>query len=366
MTKHFIAISQHSRMLGGGEHSFIEVLSLVRERWKTLAVIPAAGELARRLACHELEIKIVPMPAVRPWNALDAFVALRAIRSVCRQTDAQLIYANGTRAAVYGGLVARCLKLPLVWHCRVAERAPIADRLLTGLCTKIVVNSHATARRFAGNVRQKVSVIYNGFDLAQLRRKPSAGPAVIQDSWKTILTVGRVSRLKRHDLILAAFEAIAGADPDLHLVCVGDRDRHEENWWQALQEKTGRSAYSDRIHWIGKVDDVRPWYRAAAVMVLASDHESFGRVLVEAMSVGLPVVATRVGGIPEIIRHGQDGLLVPAGEAGPIARSLQTILSDSDLRQRLVESGRMRSERFDRRLLAEKIIQLFDSAAAHD
>ena len=366
MTKHFIAISQHSRMLGGGEHSFIEVLSLVRESWKPLAIIPAEGELARRLACHGLEIKIVPMPAVRPWNASDAFAALRAIRSVCRQTDAQLIYANGTRAAVYGGLVARCLKLPLVWHCRVAERDPIADRLLTGLCTKIIVNSHATAGRFSGKVRQKVAVIYNGFDLERLRRQPPAGTAAIGEGWKVILTVGRVSRLKRHDLVLAAFDEIAGTDPNLHLVCVGDRDRHEEDWWLGLQKKTGRSDFADRIHWIGKVDDVRPWYRAASVMVLASDHESFGRVLVEAMSVGLPVVATRVGGIPEIIRHGQDGLLVPAGEAGPIARSLQTILSDSELRQRLVESGRMRSERFDRSLITEKTIQLFDSAAAHD
>ena len=336
----------------------LDVLSVIRNRWEPLVILSAEGELSQRLVRKGFAVQRIPMPALRPWNAF------QAINGACKRWMAEIIYASGTRAALYGGMVARYLRKPLIWHCRVAKKDRIADRLLVHLSTKIIANSRATAARFFGKARNKVAVIHNGIDLDWLQNGTIANAEMIRQDWKVILTVGRVSPWKRHDLILSAFEKVAETDSALHLVCVGDRDRHEDDWWKVLQQRTRRSRHSDRIHWTGQVDDVRPWYKAASILVHASDHEPFGRVLVEAMAVGLPVVATSGGGVPEIIRHGKEGLLVPPGSADSIAQSLETAMSDEQLRRRLAAAGRLRSAHFDRRRLAAGMLALLDEVAA--
>ena len=347
-------------MLGGGEHSLLDVLAVMRQQWEPLVIVPSEGELSQRLVRNKIEVRIIPMPAVRPWYTLRTITALKKIASVCSRYGAKTLYASGTRAAVYGGIVARFIRRPLVWHCRVADRDRVLDPLLVKLSTKIIVNSCATAARFSGMARKKVTVIYNGLDLDWLQNGFSTGNQMIRNDWKVILSVSRVSRWKRHDVILSAFEKVAGLDPALHLVCVGDRDHHQMDWWKALQQRTRQSRFSERIHWIGQVDDVRPWYATASMLVHASDNEPFGRVLVEAMAARLPVVATRGGGIPEIVRHGKDGPLVPPGDADQMAESIEKILSNDQLRNRLAASGLSRSKQFDRSRLAARILQLFN------
>ena len=102
----------------------------------------------------------------------------------------------------------------------------------------------------------------------------------------------------------------------------------------------------DRIHWLGAVDDPRPWYRAAWVLVLASESESFGRVLVEAMGSGTPVIATTVGGIPEIVRDGQEGLLFSPGSSEQLANAIKKLLKEESLRMRLAQAAFRRADSF--------------------
>ena len=92
--------------------------------------------------------------------------------------------------------------------------------------------------------------------------------------------------------------------------------------------------------------DVRPWFKAASVLILPSDDEPFGRVLVEAMALGVPVVATRSGGVPEIVRDKEDGLLVAPGRADEIAFAAKKILNDDSLRNRLGQAALKRAECF--------------------
>jgi glycosyltransferase involved in cell wall biosynthesis len=120
-----------------------------------------------------------------------------------------------------------------------------------------------------------------------------------------------------------------------------------------------RSVFSDRIHWIGHVDDVRPWYRVAQVLVLPSINEPFGRVLVEAMSCGVPVIATNSGGVPEIVRHSQDGLLVAPEKDDAIAEALMEMLTDDALREGFGQSARERSESFSLDTHIAKMLYVF-------
>ena len=355
-----LAISNHGTMLGGGEHSFLDFLTHLSHPWNVLAVLPGEAELAKRFKQKGIKTKVIPLPSIRPWYALNILSTLRTYFNLCRRNRPVLIYANGSRAALYGGVIGRILHMPVIWHCRIADSDIYLDPFLIRLSSRIIANSHATANRFRRHSQAKVRVVYNGLDIEWLRDTSGPRPGLIHNKWRVILVVARVSRWKRHDLALSAFEQIAKSNPDCHLVCLGAKDASELEWWDNLQDRTRRSAFFNRIHWVGQVEDVRPWYRAADVMLLPSENEPFGRVLVEAMACGVPVVATRTGGIPEIVRDGQDGLLVAPGKVDEMTEAMLKLLNDDALRQETTRSALEQTKIFSLGAHVAKVIQVFE------
>ena len=358
-----LAISNHADMLGGGEHSFFDLLSHLPDPLSVLAVVPSEGELRIRLQQKGIETQVAPLSPIRPCHLYSILSSLIAYFNLCRGYGPALIYANGSRAAFYGGIVGRILSLPVVWHCRIADPDIYLDFFLRKLSTTIIANSHATAKRFGDSYHSKVRVVHNGVDLARFRDDSVSRPSLIDDTWKTILVVARVSRWKRHDLALSAFEQIASKEPNAHLFCIGASDALESEWWDHLQEQTRQSMVSHRIHWIGQISDVRPWYKAADILLLCSENEPFGRVLVEAMACGVPVVATRSGGVPEIVRHGEDGFLVTPGSVNEIADAIAEILGNGSLREQLAKSAIKRAESFDLDSHTEKMTRVFEETS---
>ena len=182
-----------------------------------------------------------------------------------------MIYANGSRAALYGGMAGRALRIPMVWHCRIADSDPVLDRILVPLSSCIVANSRATASRFSTFGDKKVVVVYNGIDIERFKPKDaSSHRSGGEPGSKIILVPARVSREKGHDIALRVFERIAASNPLAHLACAGDQDPFDKNWWWELQKRTANSKYSNRIHWLGHVDDMLHWYNishAAAVAI---------------------------------------------------------------------------------------------------
>jgi glycosyltransferase involved in cell wall biosynthesis len=234
------------------------------------------------------------------------------------------------------------------------------DWLLVNLTNQIITNSQATANRFGERCSSRVKVVYNGIDIGWLRDNSIQKPPIVTRAWKVILVVARVSRWKRHDLAISAFEQVAVRDPNVHLICVGSRDALEPEWWKYVQDASFRSKASARIHWVDQVADIRPWYKAAQQLLLCSENEPFGRVVVEAMACGLPVVATRSGGIPEIVRHNQDGILVPPGKVDKFASAISEISNNDSLRERLARSAKKRAEDFSLELHVTRMINVFE------
>lgn len=360
-----IAISNHGHFLGGGEHSFLDLLSHLPSHWQVIAIVPYEGELATRLKQRGVATRALPLPSIRPWTMLQVFSALNAHLRLCRQLRPTLVYVNGSRAAFYGAIVGRLVRIPVIWHCRIAHPDPYLDPLMTRLSTRIVTNSKATASRFSPQFQSKIKVVYNGVDLAWLQDSNVKGHNFIESGHKIILTVARATKMKRHDLVLSAFEMVAKHDSEVSLVCIGTKDEWEPDWWDRLQEATRQSPFSNRIHWIGNVEDVRPWYRRAYISVLVSENESFGRVIVEAMACGVPVVAARSGGMPEIIRHEKDGLLVPPGDVEKLQTALTSLLGDQMLKDRYAESALKRAENFSLDRHVARMVELFEDTISN-
>jgi glycosyltransferase involved in cell wall biosynthesis len=288
---------------------------------------------------------------------------LKAHVHICQDIRPHLIYANGSRAALYGGLAARLSGVPAIWHCRIVLPDPPLDSLLCTLCAGVIANSEATAHRFKAFFQHKIRVIYNGIDLTWLRDATIGRPSSVLNDWKVILVVARASRDKRHDIILASFDRVAKDYPETHLYCLGSADPSDPEWWDHLQQVTRKSQFRERIHWVGEVIDVRPWYRASYVLILVSDNESFGRVLVEGMACGVPVIATSTGGIPEVVRDRIDGILIPPGNADELAKAIIRMIENPGLREEMVKSGLKRAESFGMDEYVRKIHDIFAEAS---
>ena len=365
MTRPILALSNHATFVGGGEHSFLDLVSHLPGTYPVIAAYPSEGSLAEKTCAMGIPTRIVPLPPIGPTHLVGMIDSLHTLKNICKSKQIRLIYANGSRAAFYGGTVGRLCAIPTVWHCRVSTPDPYLDPVLSRLVHRIIANSQATASRFPSSLQGKIEVVYNGFDLEWLRDPRISKPAWIEEHWIVILMVARTSRWKRHDLMLSAFERIAPHEPRAHLVCVGGGDPCDPLWWDELQRMTGASSFSSRIHWVGAVEDIRPWYRTAALMVLPSDNEPFGRVIVEALASGVPVVATRSGGIPEIVTAMESGFLISENDADAISTAVLDIISQPALRGQLIAEGLKRAECFGMPSHIQNMANLFQDVMDH-
>ena len=145
---------------------------------------------------------------------------------------------------------------------------------------------------------------------------------------------GRMEKLKRQDLLIQAFRPIKTTMPEARLLLVGDGPERE-----ALAQLSRRLGLCEHVHFAGYRSDRERCLAAMDVFTLSSDSEGTPLALLEAWAARLPVVATAVGGLRELIEHGLTGLLVPPGDSERLARALQRLLADEALRQTLAAAG---------------------------
>lgn len=165
-----------------------------------------------------------------------------------------------------------------------------------------------------------------------------------RDGPLTILSACRFARWKNVDLVIRAFAHLNTVDA--RLIIVGGGSTDVENELKALAQTL---AIKDRVTFTGSVSplDIHQLFHEADIFVSGSSYEPFGIVLVEAMAAGLPVVATRTGGIPEVVPDGAAGYLVEPGDVQAMASRLQLLLDDEDLRSQLGETGSSWARRFE-------------------
>lgn len=182
-------------------------------------------------------------------------------------------------------------------------------------------------------------LIENGIDTRQFTRSRGRLEAKrhlgIPTERLTIGAVGRVSEEKGFDLLIRAVDRLLADGLDVELRIAGEGDQHER-----LLELIHALHREDRIHLVGFQADTLPLYEAIDVFALSSLREGLPNVVLEAMAMSVPVVATRVAGIPRLIEHEESGLLVDIGDTAGLRSALSRLLADPDLRRRLGEAGR--------------------------
>jgi len=345
---------------GGAQESVIALhRHLDRSRFEVEAVSLADGRAVRRL--RELGIRVTVIPPQ------DDESIIRELVAYLRRRELDLLHAHLFRAELLGTRAAQEAGTPVVvataHSSRVRSPADIAAlAAVTPSIDRLIVPSAASATkvRAEGRGAADITVVPNGVDLDRFSpHRSSQGTAALRAALGIppgAFLIGVVARLepeKGHRYLLGAMPAIVNAVPDAWLLLVGEGSQTD-----ALRAQAGSLPLQarERVVIAGFQTDVESVTQALDVAVMPSLREAQGLALLEAMAARRPVVASAVGGIPETIRDGVDGLLVPPADPQALAAAVVRLAADRRLRDRLAASGRRRVE--DRFSVAASVRQV--------
>lgn len=222
------------------------------------------------------------------------------------------------------------------------ERRVWANRLLIRRRDRVVAVSEHVRQALISNegiAPDRVAVIRNGVNTDMFRANPERRSDIrrelgYSDEHEVVIQVARLNHLKDHATAIRAIAALRASRPQLRMMLVGDGELRGD-----LQEMVAQFDLASCVRFLGARNDVSRLLPAADVFLLSSLAEGIPLTLVEAMLSGVPSVATRVGGVPEVIEDGRHGLLADAGDAVGLADCLRRLLDDPPLRKRIVEAG---------------------------
>ncbi len=231
------------------------------------------------------------------------------------------------------------------------------DRWSLSAATRVVTVCEAFARELQdkGVLKDRIEVIPNAIGTWNPSNNPMEVPGASPDTM-VLLHVGRFSSEKNHTGLLRAAERIAVESPELdfRLVLVGDGLEKS-----AVETLAARGAMGSRIWFTGHQSDVRQFFERADILTLPSWSEGSPNVILEAMAAGIPVVATRVGGIPDLVSDGQTGYLVEAGDEDALVERLRQLIGDRELRERLGAAGREKVKEFSVERHRERLLAVY-------
>jgi sugar transferase (PEP-CTERM/EpsH1 system associated) len=359
----------HSLAVGGTENGVVNLITALRGDFEhTVIAMTETGPLASRLPAdvqiHQLGkrvglegrtfLRLVRLlrrlrPDVvhsRNWAAFDAVPAAR-VAGVPMIVHGE----HGREAADPHGLNARRRRLRRVL-------GPLVDRFVT-----VSVDLGRWLIDVVGIPERKVITIHNGVDTERFsdqERERGRAALGVEDGVPVIGAVGRLDPVKDHAQLIDAFGMIARERPRALLAIVGEGPTRRE-----LERRIAACGLDARVRLLGTRADVPLILKGFDVFVLPSIAEGMSNTILEAMATGLPIVATRVGGTPELIEDGTHGRLVPAGDSGALAEALAVYLDDPVLRALHGKASRQRAiGEFDLERMAAEYRALYSIRAA--
>ncbi len=349
---------------GGAQESYTGLLlRLDRSKYDVRALSLSAGSAVQRLRALGIPVDVL--------DQTDDELAIRDLTAWLRNEEIDLVHAHMYRAEVLGTRAAVAAGTPVIMATVHSSRvrspedvALLAD--LTAQMDRLIVPSDSIRHKVEheGRAGARFAIIPSGIDLSRfasptmpcaLRREfdiPAEAPV--------IGVVARLEPEKGHRYLIDAMPNILESAPDAWLAIVGEGSQTD-----ALRDQASALGVADRVVLTGRRDDVSALTADLTVAVLPSLREAQGISILEAMARRVPVVAPAVGGIPEVIINGVDGLLVPRADPVALAGAIGSLLKDADLRQRIGEAGfRTVVERFSIDAQVKRIESVYDEEFA--
>jgi Glycosyl transferases group 1/Glycosyltransferase Family 4 len=361
-----------SATAGGAELAFAGLArALPATGFCPTAVLLQGGPLEDWLRQAGCETHVLPSHRTR--NVARTARTVRSVRRLARSTGARAVVSNMSKGHCFGGMAAQAAGVPAVFWQHGIPGPSLIERVAGAIPAQaIACCSHAAARaQRALTPGRQVHKIHPGVRLPDRGSVQGSGAPIKRSlGWEGKPTVGIVGRLqpwKGQEIFLRAAAQLAEARADIRFMVVGGailgwEGSHPDD----LRRLAADLGIADRVHFAGHQADVHPWYDALDVVVHASFGEPFGLVLVEAMALGKPLVATNLGGPLEIVEDGTSGLLVPPGDPERLAEAVERILADRGLGSTLSRGAVERANAFTEERMAEGFADLLKTVIADD
>ena len=362
-------------MGGASENTVSQIEALERAGYASTLVLGPQSErptveTARRRGCRVVELDGL----VREVSPARDFAAALQLWRLFRRRRPAIVHTHTSKAGFVGRLAAWLARVPVVIHQphghvfygywnRPRTAAFVALERLAAHWTDTIVT--LTPREVEEHLQRGIgrseqfAVIPSGVPIRAVRaaappRAEARARLGLSPEAYVIAGVGRLVPVKGFDLLVTALAQVAARVPSAHVLLIGSGAEHD-----ALQARAAALGVADRLHITGSVTDVTGRLAAADVLAAPSRNEGMGRVIVEAMALGLPVVGARVGGIADVI-DAECGLLVPPDDASALADALLELALDEARRTKLGAAARPRAEAFSTTVAADALRALYD------
>ncbi|MEH1942805.1 MAG: glycosyltransferase family 4 protein [Nostoc sp.] len=365
---------------GGAELCLIDIAKPYSDR--ALVGLFADGPFKDLLQQNNIPVEVLATQAIQVRKESSLVQGLKSLGQlaplitkvvkIAREYD--LIYANTQKALVVGALASFFSRRPLVYHLHdilstehfSQTNLRIAINLANRFASLVIANSQASKTAFvqAGGRSDIIEVIYNGFEPKNYQTDESDINKLQQQlGLQGTFVVGHFSRLApwkgQHILI----DALAKCPPEVTVILVGDALFGEQDYVKKLHQQVAELGLENRIKFLGFRSDI-PQLMAACDLVAhtSTSPEPFGRVIVEAMLCGKPVVAAKAGGVMELVEHGLNGFLITPGEPQELAQVIITCLQETEITATIANNAKTTaSRRFDVAIINQQIAQLLSS-----
>ncbi|MDO9566917.1 MAG: glycosyltransferase family 4 protein [Candidatus Desulfaltia sp.] len=375
---------------GSAENTLLTVMGLDKERYDVVLVKGLSVEsnmaedevrtVEKDLAEAEREgVRIITIPdlvrRIHPFYDLKAFFAL--IKILCHERP-DIVHTHTSKAGILGRWAAFLAGIPVIIHTphghvfwgysgrRKTSFYIMLEKITARITDKIVALTQQEKRdhlHFCIATEDKFSVVHSGINLDRFSRMSVDFAAMkrrlgIPEGNMVVGTVGRLTPVKGHKYLIKAAGKIVKTRPDTTFVFLGDGELSDE-----LKKMTFSLGIEENIKFLGWRPDVAEVMSTFDIFALPSLNEGMGRVLVEAMALGKPIVASDIGGIPDLVVDGENGYLVPVGDVETLAARIRRLLDDPGKREEMGNTGQRYALKYSSEEMMKKIDRLYRELA---
>lgn len=325
--------SEAATTFGGQEHRVFKEMIAMRERGHIMEAICQPRSMLRRKLEHEgFRVHPIEMDGVANY-----FKGLYKVAGILHAARIDVLNTHSRRDTVIAAAAGRLVRTPLIVRTRHLAKPPGSLWTYTGLPHKVIGVSEYVRRQLLerGVASDDVETIYTAVPKMQrLARSTLRVELGIAESAVVVVCVGHLRAQKGQSQLIDAMAQVMSTRYHVHLVFVGMGARLD-----ALQRHTFELGIRDRTHFLGRRDDIANVLSGADIFALTTQFEALGTAFIEAQSCGLPVVGTRVGGVPEAVVEGVTALLVPFGDDPALVRALVRLVDDPGLCRTMGDAG---------------------------
>lgn len=343
--------------VGGVETGTVDLAKYLTQKGHKAIVVSNGGVLVEELT--KVGVKHYQLP-VHKKNLWTAYCCVRKLIEIINQERIDVVHARSRVPGWIGFFATRWTEAHLVTTCHGYYSNGFYSRVM-GFGKRVIAISQVIARHMVYDFAvplENIRVIARSVDLDRFNI-----PKVpyVPGQPKVIVNIGRLTTLKGHTYFLYAMAALSRMEPHIKIQIIGDAPASKAAYKQELIHLARKLGLADKVEFLGNRRDIPELLSKADCLVLSTvTQEAFGRVIIEAQAAGVPVVATQVGGINEVIEQGETGLLVPPKDELAMATAVRRMLNETQFAQRCIVNARQKiQDKYTLKHMAEATIDVY-------